>query len=88
MRTTIETIEIKRFTFDHYGYDFYVLVIPSIDSDENGGNWYDFYLGCNGYAPMDFIFGIQVLDHEWNDFNYNFFETYIFDYVNEYILAE
>ena len=88
MKMTITTIETKRFLIDRCDCRFFVLAVPMIDSDYDGGNWYSFYLGCDEYGPIDFLYGMQVLEHEWETFNSGFFEHYIFDYINEHIAPE
>jgi hypothetical protein len=88
MKTKMESIKVTRISFDHYGYKFYVLVLPMLEAPDDTGEWYDFYLGCEGYEPLDYLFGIQESKKNLVHYDYNFFETYIFDYMNEYIIEE
>ena len=65
--------------------DFYILILPMDDAPDDGKDYRDFYLFCNGYAPVLSMFGCAV---ESNDaaleLAHNNIREYIEIYLDEY----
>ena len=67
--------------------DFYVLILPMDNAPNDSKDYRDFYLFCNGYAPVLHMFGCTVESNEDAlELAYNNIREYIELYLDEYNL--
>jgi hypothetical protein len=83
LKTTITTLETKKITLPSPFESFYILAIPSEHyTDEE--KWYDFFLACNRYAPIDFICGMKAEKDDDFIFSTGYLHPFITDYIDNY----